>query len=199
VSLGLKLRRAQHEVPADLPALVADLGRMAEELNEAHEELRVLSQGLHPAILSKAGLGPALRALARRSAVPVQLHVNNKSRYPPDVEASAYYVISEALTNTIKYARASRAEVIVEERDAALWVCVADDGIGGADPRGGSGLIGLQDRVAAAGGTIEVVSVISAGTTIQASLPIRRLDGESPQSWWRLASPAAAGVSPVQT
>jgi signal transduction histidine kinase len=195
VSLGLELRRAQHEVPADLPALVADLGRIAEELNEALEELRILSQGLHPAILSEAGLGPALRALARRSAVAVELHVNTKIRYPPAVEASAYYVISEALTNTIKHARASRAEVIVEERDAALWVSVADDGIGGADPRGGSGLIGLRDRVEAAGGTIEVISALSAGTTIQASLPIGRLDGESPQSWWRSASPAAAGTN----
>jgi signal transduction histidine kinase len=199
VSLGLKLRRAQHEVPADLPALVADLDRIAEELNEAHEELRMLSRGLHPAMLSEAGLGPALRALARRCAVPVELHVNTKSRYPPTVEASAYYVISEALTNTIKYARASRAEVIVEQRDASLWVSVADDGIGGADPCGGSGLTGLRDRVDAAGGTFEVISAVSAGTTIQASLPIRRLDGESPQSWWRSASPAAAGVSPVQT
>jgi signal transduction histidine kinase len=127
-------------------------------------------------------------------SITLRASVNTKSRYPPAVEASAYYVISEALTNTIKYARASRAEVIVEERDA-LWVSVADDGIGGADPRGGSGLIGLRDRVETAGGTIEIISAVSAGTTIQASLPIRRLDGKSPQSWWRSASPAAAGTN----
>jgi signal transduction histidine kinase len=141
------------------------------------EELRELSRGIHPAVLSHGGLGPALRVLARRSAVPVELRVKTESRYSPPLEVAAYYVISEALTNTTKHAGASRAEVAVEERGSTLWVFVSDDGAGGADPGRGSGLIGLRDRVEAIGGSIELTSPRGDGTLIQVSLPIQRKDG----------------------
>jgi signal transduction histidine kinase len=161
-------------VPAELPALRADLGQVAEELTEVMEELREMSRGLHPAILSEGGLTPALRTLAQRSTVPVELHVNTKSRYPPPVEVAAYYVVAEALTNTTKHADASHAEVIVEEQDGTLWLRMRDDGVGGAEPQRGSGLIGLRDRVEALGGSIDVTSPVSHGTVIQVSLPIER-------------------------
>jgi signal transduction histidine kinase len=177
VSLVFELRGAQDVAPAELPALRADLGHAADELTEVIEELRELTRGLHPAALSHGGLGPALRALARRSPVPIELRVKTESRYSPPVEVAAYYVISEALTNTAKHAGASRAEVAVEERGSTLRVFVSDDGAGGADSRRGSGLIGLRDRVEAIGGSIEVTSPRGDGTLVQVSLPIRRKDG----------------------
>ena len=182
ISLAFDLRIAQDTVPAELPALRADLGEVAEELTEVMEELREMSRGLHPAILSEGGLSPALRTLAQRSAVPVELHVNTKSRYPPPLEVAAYYVVSEALTNTTKHADASHAEVIVEEQDSTLWLRVRDDGVGGAEPQRGSGLIGLRDRVEALGGSIDVISPVSHGTVVQVSLPIERKDGDLPSS-----------------
>jgi signal transduction histidine kinase len=126
---------------------------------------------LHPAILSEAGLGPALKSLARRSAVPVELDVRLEGRLPPPVEVAAYYVVSEALTNTAKHANASVAKVAVEKRADVLRIQVSDDGSGGADPRRGSGLIGLTDRVEALGGKIVVSSPPGEGTTMIALLP----------------------------
>jgi signal transduction histidine kinase len=184
ISLAFDLRITQDTVPAELPALRADLGQVAEELIEVMEELREMSRGLHPAILSEGGLSPALRTLAKRSAVPVELHVNSRSRYPPPVEVAAYYVVSEALTNTTKHADASHAEVVVEEQDSTLRLRVRDDGIGGAEPQRGSGLIGLRDRVEALGGSIDVTSPVSHGTVIQVSLPIGRKDSDLPSSSW---------------
>jgi signal transduction histidine kinase len=192
ISLAFDLRIAQDEVPTELPALRADIGQVAEELTEVMEELREMARGLHPAILSEGGLSSALRTLAQRSAVPVELHVNTKSRYPPPVEVAAYYVVSEALTNTTKHAAASHAEVIVEEQDSALRLRVRDDGAGGAAPQRGSGLIGLRDRVEALGGSIDVTSLVSHGTVIQVSLPIERKDGDPPSSSWRSPDRAAA-------
>jgi signal transduction histidine kinase len=179
VSLALELRLAQDSVPAELPALRAGIGQVAEDLTEVLDELREMSRGIHPAILSEGGLGPAFRTLARRSAVQVDLHVDTDSRYPPPVEVAAYYVVSEALTNTTKHAGASQVEVAVEERDSTLRLCVRDDGVGGAKPQWGSGLIGLRDRVEALGGSIEVTSPIGHGTVIQVSLPIERTIGGS--------------------
>jgi signal transduction histidine kinase len=177
VSLALELRLAQDTIPAELLTLRADIGQAAEELIEVAEELREISRGIHPSVLSEGGLGPALRTLAQRSSVPVELHLETDSRYPPPVEVAAYYVVSEALTNTAKHADASHAEVVVEERGNTLWLRVADDGVGGAKPQsGGSGLIGLRDRVEALGGSIHLTSPVGHGTVIQVSLPIERPD-----------------------
>ena len=172
VSLALRLRLIQDTVPAELPALRADLGRATQDLTEAMEELRETTRGIHPAILSQGGLGPALRSLARRSAVKVDLHIATGSRYPPPVEVTVYYVVAEALTNTTKHAKASHAEVIVEQRHSTLWVSVRDDGVGGAGTQRGSGLIGLHDRVEAINGTVDLTSPAGQGTLIRVSLPL---------------------------
>lgn len=144
------------------------------------DELREISRGLHPAILAEGGLGPALRTLTRRSAVPVTLRVHTESRYPAPLEVATYYVVSEALTNTAKHAGASYAEVSLEERADTLRLRVRDDGVGGAEPQGGSGLVGLRDRVEALGGSIDVVSPIGDGTMIDVSLPIEPADAADP-------------------
>jgi signal transduction histidine kinase len=174
ISLAFELRIAQDTLPVELSTLRADLGQVAEELTEVMEELREIARGLHPTTLSKGGLGPALRTLAQRSAIPVELHLKAVSRYPQPVEVAAYYVVCEALTNATKHADASRTEVVVEERDSTLRLRVCDDGIGGAETKRGSGLIGLRDRIEALGGSIEVRSPVSRGTVIQVSLPIER-------------------------
>jgi signal transduction histidine kinase len=173
VSLGLELRMAQLEVAAVAPALGQELSRVAEELNGAIDDLREGSRGIHPAVLSESGLGPALRTLARRSAVPVDLELGAEDRLPAPVEVAAYYVISEALTNTVKHARASHARVVVQQRDGVLSLSVDDDGVGGAEPARGSGLIGLRDRVEALGGSIQVTSHSGKGTVIAVELPLR--------------------------
>ncbi|MFD1528319.1 sensor histidine kinase, partial [Pseudonocardia aurantiaca] len=173
VSLGLELRLAQSTEPADRTALQTQIGRVADELNVVIEELREITRGIHPAILSEGGLGPALRTLARRAAIPVELDIRTDTRAAPPIEVAAYYVVSEALTNTTKHARASYAHVIVEQRDAMLCLSIRDDGIGGADPAGGSGLIGLRDRVHALGGAIEVSSPTGEGTAIVVELPLQ--------------------------
>ena len=172
VSLGLGLRAAQKAVPPGQPGLREELGRLARGTAEILEELREISRGIHPAVLSLGGLGLALKALARRSPVPVKLDVRVQSRLPERAEVAAYFVVSEALANVAKHARASVVEVQVEVRDGALAVSISDDGIGGADPSRGSGLIGLTDRVEASGGTISISSHAGAGTQITAQLPI---------------------------
>jgi signal transduction histidine kinase len=173
VALGLALHLAQSTVPAELPELQSQIGQVADELDGANEELRELARGIHPAVLSEGGLGPALRTLARRAAIPVELDIRTDTRPADRVEVAAYYVVSEALTNTTKHARASYAHVTVEQRDALLHLAIRDDGIGGADPAGGSGLIGLRDRVQALGGSIEVNSRPSEGTAIVVELPLQ--------------------------
>ena len=172
VSLGLSLRAAQKAVPPGQPGLRQELGRLARGTAEILEELREISRGIHPAVLSLGGLGLALKALARRSPVPVKLDVRVQARLPERAEVAAYFVVSEALANVAKHARASVVEVQVEVRDGALAVSISDDGIGGADPSRGSGLIGLTDRVEASGGTISISSHAGAGTQITAQLPI---------------------------
>jgi signal transduction histidine kinase len=172
VSLGLDLRATQAAVPTEAPELQTQLGRVAEGLGEAVDELRELSRGIHPAILSEGGLGPALKALVRRSAVPVEVDLKIETRLPEPVEAAAYYVVAEALTNAAKHANAAVAHVEVRARDGRLHLSVRDDGVGGADLARGSGLIGLSDRVQALGGTITVHSPISEGTALQVDLPI---------------------------
>jgi signal transduction histidine kinase len=176
ISLALELRLAENALPADLPGLRNDIGKTAAGLNAVLEELREISRGLHPAILSEGGLGPALRALARRAAVPVAVTIETSSRYPPPIEVAAYYVVSEALTNTAKHAKASHAEVVVREVDGTLHLTVSDDGVGGAHPQHVSGLIGLHDRVEALGGAVDVTSPPGEGTVIQVLLPVHPTD-----------------------
>ena len=172
ISLGLELRLAQSTVPPDLAELREEIGRAAMELGGVIDDLREISRGIHPAILSEGGLGPALRTLARRSAVPVELEVRPEARFPAPIEVAAYYVVSEALANAAKHAEASVAEVRVEARDGVLELMIHDDGVGGADPARGSGLTGLRDRVEALGGTLSVVSATHEGTSLYVKLPI---------------------------
>jgi len=172
VSLALEQRQAEAMVPAELHELRAQLSRVADGLAGVMEELQEISRGIHPAILAQGGLATALKTLARRSAVPVLLEVRAETRLPEPVEVAAYYIVSEALTNTAKHAHASAVRVLVEARDGVLRLSIHDDGRGGADPTRGSGLIGLTDRVDALGGTIEVASPSGEGTTLRITLPI---------------------------
>jgi signal transduction histidine kinase len=173
VSLVLAQRTAQALVPAELGnELRRQLSEVADGLAGALEELQEISRGIHPAILSQGGLAHALRSLARRSAVPVELEVNTETRLPEPVEVAAYYVVSEALTNAAKHARAAAVRVAVEVRDGRLELSIRDDGRGGADPALGSGLIGLTDRVDALGGTIDVASPPGQGTALHVTLPV---------------------------
>ena len=146
--------------------------RVAGELDQVVDDLREISRGIHPAILSQGGLGPALRALVRRSAVPVELDVRTDRPLPEQVEVAAYYVVSEALTNAAKHARASVVHVDVDTEDSVVQLTVRDDGVGGADARHGSGLVGLHDRVEALGGTIRIESPPGAGTLLVVALPL---------------------------
>jgi len=172
VSLALAARNAQAEVPPDRGDLDGELARIATGLADAVAELQELSRGIHPAILSHGGLGPALRTLARRSAVPVELEVTTDTRFPAPVEVAAYYVVSEALANAAKHARASQVAVSLVPGEGRLLLSIGDDGVGGADPARGSGLVGLADRVEALGGSIRVRSRPGAGTHITAELPL---------------------------
>ena len=172
VSLVLDLRAAEAALPPEQPELRAKLARVADGLAGALDDLRELSRGIHPAILSEGGLGPALKSLARRSVVPVELDVHVQARLPEQVEVAAYYVVSEALANAAKHAHASMAHVGVRADDGMLHLSVRDDGVGGATPGRGSGLVGLSDRVEALGGTITVHSPTRQGTTLLVDLPI---------------------------
>jgi signal transduction histidine kinase len=173
VSLGLELRLAQVMVPAELPGLEAEIGRVAGELNGVVEDLREIARGIHPVILSEGGLGPALRTLARRASIAVELDLAAIGRLPEPVEVAAYYVVSEALTNATRHAHASVVCVAAEERGDSLRLSIRDDGVGDADPARGSGLIGLRDRAEALGGSLEVSSPPGEGTLILVLLPLR--------------------------
>jgi signal transduction histidine kinase len=149
-----------------------EMAGVAKGLADAVVELQELSRGIHPAILSQGGLGPALQTLARRAAIPVQLEVNLQTRLPEPVEVAAYYVVSEALANAVKHGRASRIDVSLGRSNGSLLLSIRDDGIGGADPLRGSGLMGLTDRVEALGGSIRVESRRGEGTHLTAELPL---------------------------
>jgi signal transduction histidine kinase len=172
VSLGLELRAVQAGVPPALGELERELSRLADGLASMQEELREFAHGIHPAILAEGGLGPALKTLARRCAVPVELDVEAHVRLPEQVEVATYYVVSEALTNAAKHAHASVVRVNVRSDEMLLRVGVRDDGSGGADPVRGSGLVGLKDRVEALRGTITVNSPLGAGTSLDVELPL---------------------------
>jgi signal transduction histidine kinase len=173
VTLALQLREAQAEVPPQLGRLNAELDRVAVGLSSTLDELREFARGIHPVILAKEGLTPALQTLARRSSIRVKLDMRTPERLPDHVEIAAYYVISEALANAAKHARASVVHVQVEATGGVLRLDVRDDGVGGADPARGSGLIGLRDRVEAVGGTFRVKSRHGEGTHLLIELPVR--------------------------
>jgi signal transduction histidine kinase len=172
VSLGLELRAADAIVPPGSDELHAQLGHTAEGLAAALEDLQEVSRGIHPAILNKGGLGPALKALARRSAMPVELDIRGDKRLPEQVEVAVYYVVSEAFTNTTKHAGASLVRVDLDMQDSVLRLAVQDDGAGGADPDNGSGLVGLRDRVEAIGGDLELTSPPGEGTSLRVTIPV---------------------------
>lgn len=177
VSVALDLRAAEAMVSAEQAELREQLSRAAKDLGGALEDLREISRGIHPAILSRGGLAPALKTLARRSPVPVRLEVRADGRLPEGVEVAAYYVVSEALTNVAKHAQASVVRVDLDADDATVALSVSDDGVGGADPGHGSGLVGLKDRIEALGGTIEISSPTGGGTSLLVNIPI---DGHMP-------------------
>jgi signal transduction histidine kinase len=172
VSLGLAVRAAKADVPPDRKDLREDLSRVATGLSDTLEGLQELSRGIHPATLSHGGLEPALRMLAHRSAVPVELNLATNDRFREPVEVAAYFVASEALANAAKHAHASRINVSLATRAKTLELSIRDDGVGGADPTRGSGLVGLVDRVEALGGSIRVRSDADQGTDITAELPL---------------------------
>jgi signal transduction histidine kinase len=171
VSLSLSLRLAQKQLQSNPESAEKLLEASREELAQALDELRELARGIHPAILTDRGLDAALEALATRAPLPVEIE-GACSKLPAAVEAAAYYVVAEALTNVVKYARAGSVRVKLAQTNGCARVEVADDGIGGADPTTGSGLRGLADRLASLNGTLEVDSRPGEGTTIRAEIPL---------------------------
>ena len=172
VTLSLGLRLAIAKLDSDPAAARAAFEEAGDELGRALEDLRELARGLHPAVLSDRGLRAAIEMLAGRSPVPVEIAAIPEERLAEPVEAAAYYLIAEALTNVTKYADASAVRVSVTAGNDAVRVEVSDDGVGGADPSGGSGLRGLADRVEALGGSLEISSPVGAGTTLRAGIPV---------------------------
>jgi signal transduction histidine kinase len=171
VSLGLGVRAAEAALPPEQGDLRAQLSSIATGLVAAVEELQEISRGIHPAILSRGGLGPALRALAHRSAIPVDLDIRTEERIAEPTEVAAYFVASEALANAAKHSRASRIDVSLEQGERSLLLSIGDDGVGGADAARGSGLVGLADRVEALGGSIRLTSRPGEGTQVTAEFP----------------------------
>jgi signal transduction histidine kinase len=172
VTLALGLRAAEADATPTNPGVRQQLLALNEELASALEELREVSRGIHPAILSKGGLGPALRTLARRAEITVDCNIDVQRRLPATVEAAAYYVTAECLTNVAKHAQASAVSLVAAVRDERLTLTIRDDGTGGADPSRGSGRIGLIDRVEALGGTVRFDSPRGVGTTVCVDLPV---------------------------
>ncbi|WP_164842630.1 protein kinase domain-containing protein [Actinoplanes solisilvae] len=179
VLLALRLRDVQATVPRELDELRAQLGNAVTAATDALEEVHEIARGIHPAVLSSGGLRPALRGLARRSLLPVELDLLVDQRFPEHVEVSAYYLVAEALTNAVKHARASVVSIRAELVDRLLRVTVTDDGIGGATLAGGTGLGGLKDRVEALGGSLRLDSPEGGGTSLTAELPIATADASS--------------------
>src|SRR5205823_9616188 len=171
VSLALTLRVARAKLGAGPETVEPLLAGAAEELNRALAELRELARGLHPAALTEQGLGPALQTLAERLPVEVKVGALDE-RLLDHVEATAYYICSEALTNVAKHAQATHAEVSFGREGDVLRFEISDDGRGGADPRAGSGILGLRDRAEAAGGTLFVISPPGRGTVVTGTLPL---------------------------
>jgi signal transduction histidine kinase len=171
VALALTLGMARSRVDQDPRAAAELLDSAAADLDAAIRDLRELARGIHPAVLSDRGLGPALEALASRIPLPVEIVALPGERLPGPIEAAAYFVVAEAITNVARYAQATHAEVEVSRDGDRVLVRVTDDGIGGAEPAKGSGLRGLADRVSALDGRLEVSSPPGGGTTVRAVLP----------------------------
>ena len=170
---NLRLRGSTQASPRPgADALAAQMDLVAEEITGVLDELREIARGIHPAVLAEGGLRPALTTLARRSAVPVRLDLEIDRRLPEPVELAAYYVVTEALANTAKHARATSMDVRVTVEGGLLRISVRDDGDGGADPAHGTGLVGLIDRVEALGGQLTLRSLPGAGTTLNVALPL---------------------------
>ena len=172
VSLALEVQSTAAMTPPELTELRARLSRISGGVLEVIDELRRIARGIHPAVLTDGGLVPALTTLSHRSAVPVVLDVQLGERMPEPVEVAAYYLVSEALTNVAKHSQASVVRIQVVAGERALRILIRDDGVGGADPARGSGLIGLSDRVEVLGGIIDVSSPAGGGTTIRVRLPV---------------------------
>jgi GAF domain-containing protein len=170
VTLSVALRTMETTMPAGSER--GEIARIADGLAAAVDELRELSRGIHPAVLTHGGLAPALKALRRRSPVRVTLDIRFERRLPDQVEAAAYYTVSEALTNAARHASATRVSVAVQMTDGTLQLSIRDDGVGGADPSRGSGLTGLKDRIEALGGQIHIDSAPGSGTHIEVEIPI---------------------------
>ena len=165
--------RALEVVPAPpTDAVSSGLEEIAAGLDDVLDDLRETARGLHPVMLTRGGLGPALKALGRRSPVPVELDVRTQERLPEPVEVAAYFVVAEALTNAAKHAHASLVRIEADVVDGDLRVSVQDDGVGGANPARGSGLVGLTDRVEALGGKLTLHSPPVGGTTVRIDLPL---------------------------
>ena len=172
VSLALTIRLARRQLEMKPEAVAASLEGAANELDLALEELRELARGLHPAALTEQGLGPALANLAKRLPIEVDLSAPDE-RLPENIEATAYYIVSEALTNVVKHAQARKAKVDMTLAGEVLKFEITDDGRGGADPFAGSGILGLRDRAEAVGGTLFVISPPGKGTVVTAQLPLK--------------------------
>jgi signal transduction histidine kinase len=172
LSLALNLLQAQAEVPVGRSNLKDLLSQSVRDVKDILDDLREISQGLHPAILAQGGLAPALGMLASRSAIPVRLNVHDHRRLPERVEVAVYYLVSEALTNAAKHADASLVNVDLRVEDGMVRLSIDDDGIGGAALRAGSGLIGLRDRVEALGGTSQIISPTGQGTSLHVGIPV---------------------------
>ena len=173
VTLALLLRTVQSKLPEDPGTAAAMVGEAITDLADATAELRELVRGIHPPVLTEYGLPTAMSALASRATVPVEVECELAHRLPPAVEIATYYVVSESLTNMSRHARATRGRVRLARSEDALHVEVADDGVGGADPGGGSGLRGLRDRIDALEGSISVSSEPDRGTTVTVRIPLR--------------------------
>jgi signal transduction histidine kinase len=172
VSLMLVLRAMETTLPAELDESRGLLSQATQALDEAIEDLRGIARGLHPALLSRRGLEPAIKALARCSAIPVQLNMHADRHLPERFEVTAYHVVSEALTNAAEHADASMVHVDLTVRDATIRLLIRDDGKGGADPGRGSGLLSIRDRVEALGGSLQIMSPVGGGTSLLAEIPI---------------------------
>jgi signal transduction histidine kinase len=172
VSLGLELQGALAVAPAHLTELREALRTISDGLTEAQDRLREIAHGVHPAILADAGLGPALKSLARRSPVPVVLDIRVPRRLSEPIEVAAYYVVKEGLENAAAHAHASSIRVQATVVDKVLYIDIDDDGVGGADAGAGSGLIGLKDRVETLSGRFRVRSPEGRGTTLRAEIPV---------------------------